>query len=354
MSTSSTYDVIVVGAGLAGALVARYLADGGMQVVVLEATTSPGGAAKSRHILSLLGTPEPFCALESRWGRETALQIWDLTYENLHLLNRCLEESGQEIKYTGSIRPTALNDEIQIWRDSVTLLQNQGYEVELEDANAYQYEVLMHTFDDVVFDGKALVKVLLDHPSIIVEYGIEVNDVKPRKAGDLAIWGYKRYLWGDRVVLANGIHAIRFQDSLNKIIKPRYTHTIDVHNVPLPLLKHPMILQRGHVNIIPAGDIWHVTGWGIEDQQVLNRIIAIAENFCPEANVKVRYTGWVARSADDIPIIGALPNKPNIYTINGLGAFGASWVFVAAQQLANLILHNERPRFLDITRLYAF
>ena len=352
MSTSSRYDVIVIGAGLAGALVARNLADGGMQVVVLEATASPGGTAKSKYILSLLGTPEPYGALETRWGRASALQIWDLTSENLHLLNECLKETGQDIKHTGSIRPTALSDEIHLWQDSVELLQDQAYDIELEGAKAYQYEALMYTFDDVVFDGENLVKALLDHPNIIVEYGIEVNDVKPREAGDLAIWGYHRYLWGDRVVLANGIHAIRFQDSLNKVIRPRYTHTIDAHNVPA--LKHPMILNRGSVNIIPAGDIWHITGWGIEEQHVLNNIIATAQNYCPEANVKVRYTGWVAQSIDDIPIIGALPDNSNVYTINGLGTFGASWVFVAAQQLANLILDNKQPRFLSITRLYAF
>ena len=352
MSTSSSYDVIVVGAGLAGALVARYLADGGMKVVVLEATPAPGGAAKSKHSLSLVGTPEPYCALETRWGRETALQIWDLTYENLNLLNTCLKETGQDIEHTGSIRPYLSRDELELWQDSVSLLQDQGYDIDLEDTGEYPYEAWIQTFDDVMFDAKALVNVLLNHPNIIVDYGIEVHDVKPRTAGDLAIWGYRRYLWGDRVVLANGIHAIRFQDNLKKIIKPRCTHTIDAHHVPI--LKHPLILQRGNVNIIPSGDTWHITGWGTEEQQILHRIIDIAHSFCPEATIKERYTGWVAQSTDDIPFIGVLPNKPNLFTINGLGAFGASWVFVAAQQLANLILNDDRPRFLDITRLYAF
>jgi glycine/D-amino acid oxidase-like deaminating enzyme len=352
MPTFNHYDIIVIGAGLAGALIARNLAEGGMQVVVLEATTSPGGTAKSRYILSLLGTPEPYSILESRWGRATALQIWDLTYENLHLLNQCLEKTGQVAEHSGSIRPTAPGDDIHLWQDSVTLLQDQGYEIEFEIANASQYEALMITFDDIVFDGKNLIKELLNHSNIIVEYGIEVNAVKPRKAGDLAIWGYRRYLWGDSVVLANGIHAIRFQENLNKIIRPRNTHTIDANNVPS--LKHPMILHRGKVNIIPAGEIWHMTGWGTEEQEVVNSIITTAQDICPDAHAKVRYTSWLAQSIDNIPIIGALPNQSNVYTINGLGAFGGSWVFVAAQQLADLILHNERPRFLDITRLYAF
>jgi glycine/D-amino acid oxidase-like deaminating enzyme len=352
MSTSDQYDVIIIGAGLAGALVARNLAAGGMQVVVLEATGSPGGTAKYKNILSMLGTPEPYSMLEARWGRVTALQIWDLTNKNLQLLIESLKETGQNIQNTGSIRTTTLGDEIEQWRDSVKLLQDQAYDIKFEVANDYQYEALMVTFDDITFSGEDLVNALLDHPNIIVEYNIEVHAVKQRNEGDLSIWGYRRYLWGDRVVLANGIYAIRFQDSLHKIIRPRYSHTIDVQ--PVPSLKHPMILEHGSVNIIPTGDMWHITGWGIEEHAVLNNIITTAKKYCPDAKIKERYSGWVAQSSDDIPIIGALSSNPSIYTINGLGMFGASWVFVAAQQLADLILNNNQPRFLNIARLYAF
>ncbi len=214
------------------------------------------------------------------------------------------------------------------------------------------YEAWMHTFDDAIFDAKALAIALLNHSNIIVDYGVEVHDVKPREAGDLAIWGHRRYLWGDRVVLANGIHAIRFQNNLNKILKPGCTHTIDAHNVPN--LEYPMILHGGNVNIIPERDAWHISGWGIDAQQVLKRITTTALSICPEATIKERFTGWVAQSVDDIPFIGTLPEQSNLFTINGLGAFGASWVFVAAHQLADLILNDMKPRFLDITRLYAF
>ena len=103
MSTTSHYDVIVIGAGLAGALVARYLADGGMQIVVLEATASPGGSAKSKHIVALLGTPEPYSELESRWGRESALHIWDLTFENLHLFIARRNCAGSQDKLTNVV-----------------------------------------------------------------------------------------------------------------------------------------------------------------------------------------------------------------------------------------------------------
>ncbi len=137
MPTSSQYDVIVVGAGLAGALVARYLAEGGMEVVVLEATPTAGGAARSKQSISLVGTPEPYSALESRWGRETALQIWDLTYENLGLLDACMKVTGYETHRSGSLRPASSTDELESWKDSVTLLQDQGYDIALEDDGTY-------------------------------------------------------------------------------------------------------------------------------------------------------------------------------------------------------------------------
>ncbi len=44
------HDVIVVGAGLAGLTAARYLAQAGLEVLVLESSDRPGGRVKSDHI----------------------------------------------------------------------------------------------------------------------------------------------------------------------------------------------------------------------------------------------------------------------------------------------------------------
>ncbi|MDF1514446.1 MAG: FAD-binding oxidoreductase [Anaerolineae bacterium] len=346
---NSNYDVIIIGAGLAGALVARYLADGGMRVVVLEAKPAPGGTAHSSAILSLLGTPEPYHTLETRWGHSSALEIWDHSRENLYHLEQILSELGQKCRITGSIRPTAIRDEVKIWQNSATLLQEYGYDIELETASVYQYRAMILTFDDIVFNSKALIEGLLTHPGIMVEYDCEVEAIKVRDTGEHAVWGYKRYIWGDRVVIANGIHATRFEHTLNRFIKPRIIHSIETLDVPA--LAHPMILHHGNVNIIPTTDTWTITGWGTDIQQVLQLMINTAEKLCPEARVKTRQTMWVATSQDGLPLIGSLPNSQNMYAINGLGPFGASWVFVAAHQLAALILENKRPRLLDITRL---
>ena len=68
MSTIEPYDVTVVGAGLAGALVASTLAEEGLKVVVLEATRIAGGTVKRQPGLALLGTPEPFTQAVERRG----------------------------------------------------------------------------------------------------------------------------------------------------------------------------------------------------------------------------------------------------------------------------------------------
>ncbi len=57
MSTIEPYDVTVVGAGLAGALVASILAEEGLQVVVLEATDVLGGTIRRQPGLAMLPAP---------------------------------------------------------------------------------------------------------------------------------------------------------------------------------------------------------------------------------------------------------------------------------------------------------
>ena len=104
-------DLVVVGAGLAGSLVARRMAEEGLRVVVLEARHEVGGISARGSGLALLGTPEPYTELVERVGREAAVQIWGLTQRNLALLHSQAEQLGEQFSglavsaLLGGVRP---------------------------------------------------------------------------------------------------------------------------------------------------------------------------------------------------------------------------------------------------------
>ncbi len=357
-TTSNTSDVVIVGAGLVGAIVARRLAEAGLNVVVLEARSSPGGIAARGTGLALLGTPEPYTALQERVGKEAARDVWMLTRKNLALLKETLDRLGLEGREVGSLRMTDSSAVAPQLQRSVHLLQEEGYPVSLEDGTEMGYLVGIATEGDVAFDQVALVEALLDHPQVTVENKAEVHVIKRREETpegeglQLTIWAHRHYLWTKGVVLAGGAHAVHLSRSLGSIVRPLELQSVDLRaTVEVPA---PLILADGQVLVQhQEDDICRMVGWNREEGDVLPLLTDVGQQICPDAPVVTRQAAWISQSRDGLPIVGDLPDLPAVYTVGGLGPWGMSWAFVAAERLAALMLEDSDPGLLGIDRLFA-
>ncbi len=348
MSASGPYDVIVVGAGLAGALIASTLAAEGLQVVVLEASESLGGTIRRQPGLALLGTPTPFTELIARLGKDLAHTLWELTSDNLLRLEILLDQNDIPTQKLGSLRLAANPDESDAFRESVQQLKTYGFSVDLEDDNRYGDLVAISTNDDIVFNPQDLISRLLDHENIIVELGVEAHTTKRRADGSIAVWAYRRYLWADKVIFANGIHATRLNNQLSQSLHPMCMHTIVLENIKA--LNRPLVLDNGGMCFLPYGDRAYLTGWSREEQDSLSRLSSVADQLCPRALVHGRFTTWIAYSLDHFPIVGQLEEEPGVYFVNGLGPFGLSLALVTTDALASLVLDGQAPEFFGLDR----
>ena len=345
------YDVVVIGAGLTGALIARQLAQEALNVAVLEASESPGGIASRGVGLALLGTPTPYATLQDEFGAEQASEIWHLTQENLQLLDETLQQFEQEGRRVGSFRPISSSAEVSNLQQSAAQLEAEGYEVDIDDATELGYLVALVTQDDIVFDPQRMIEALLIHPNITVETQTEVQGIHlPESATEpLTIWARKRYLWAKGVVLAGGAHAVRLSKFLGSIVHPLRITSVDLRNSET--LFTPLVLEHGSSVIRASEGRWRLVGWDPIDQSPLQHLTEIAQQLCPNAPVIGRRSAWVAQSEDGLPVVGELPDLPGVYAASGLGPWGLSWAFVAAQRLVELMIHNADPGLLAFDRL---
>jgi len=352
-TTPDIYDTVVVGAGLTGALVAHHLAEAALNVVILEAKEAPGGVAGRGMGLALLGTPEPYSALQARLGADKGRQAWELTRQNLDLLTAILHKLHQEASHVGSFRVTDDEAEAGLLQESAILLRQDLYAAEMDDAKDYGYTVGMRTADDLAFDPTALVAALLDHPNITIEYETEVQSIHPHtgRASDsatLSVWAHRHYIQTKNVVLTNGPHATRLNHSLAGILHALPMHAIDFRSAGT--LPTPLIVQQGRVVIHARDRDWRMAGWTESEQDVLSMLTGVTQQLCPDAPVIGRHSWWVAQSTDGLPIVGQLPDAPNVYTVNGLGPWGLSWACIAADRLIGSLVHGEDVGLLKIER----
>ncbi|MBN2393491.1 MAG: FAD-binding oxidoreductase [Anaerolineae bacterium] len=353
MSTlSDTYDTVVVGAGLTGALIAHYLAEASQSVAVLEAKRAPGSAAAKGAGVAFLGTPEPYAALQTRLGAEEGRQIWKLTRRNLDILTSTLQKVHQQATSVGSLRITADVAEAALLQESATLLRQDLYAAEMDDATAYGYQVGLRTAEDLAFDPEALTAALLDHANITVEYETEVQEIRQAhrtaETAALSIWARKHYLHAKNVILANGAHAARLYPGLACIINPLPMQAIDLRNEAALLT--PLIIHHGRIVVQAHGDNWRMVGWSSANADILSLMADVAQQLCPDAPVVARHSWWAAQSADGLPVVGQAPDMPNVYVVNGLGPCGWSWVCIAVDHLIGALLHEEKIGQLALDR----
>jgi len=353
--TTDAYDVVVIGAGLVGALVARQLAEEELAVAVLEANDTVGGIAARGAGLALLGTPTLYSVLQSQLGIEPAQQVWHLTQENLTRLQDLLQKLDQPVARVGSFRPTLHSAEASQLQHSVSLLQSEGYTAALDDATEQGFLIAITTQDDIAFDPSLLIPVLLEHPNIHLETRTEVQTIKPNPTAKsasplLTISARKRTLWAKGVVLTGGAHGIRLSHSLGSIVSPQVLHTVDFkYTAPLPA---PLILENGQVIVQPYADGWRMVACASAGNDALKLVQETTQQLCPNAPVLARHSTWGAVSSDGLPVVGMLPDMPNVYTISGLGPWGLSWACVAAQRLVELMIRDVDPGLLRIGRLF--
>lgn len=362
MPQTEGYHVIVIGAGLSGAALARMLAEQDRRVVVLEATEAPGGTLKHVPGLALLGTPYPAVPYSQARNIAGTLALWRLSYENLHLLESALESAGLPLRSVGSQRLAVTAEEARVFQQSMAHLKKNGYTVAFEEndptlhalsnrGDAVQYTGVMNTLDDVQFDSEPLIQHLLDHENITVEPHTEAYAIKPRPGMGLTIWAHDRYLWADKVVVANGVHAVRLNQTFAQTLNFVHVHTLVLKE--MPDLPTPLILNRGRVIIASDPDkrSGHLIAYGPEGTDLLQILTPVAEQVTPNAVVIDRFSSRVAESAEPVPWIGTQPGQPDLYALIGLGTYGASWAFVAARRLADMILDDQSPRLQPLDQI---
>jgi glycine/D-amino acid oxidase-like deaminating enzyme len=361
MPQTEGYHVIVIGAGLSGAALARRVAEQDRRVVVLEATEAPGGTLKRAPGLAFLGTPFPKIPYSADYDLADSLALWKLSYENLHLLESELKSAGLPLRSVGSQRLAMTAPEAEAFQESTMHLKENGYTVAYEETestlealsaqgDAFRYVGAMKTLDDIRFESEPLIRHLLNHENITVESDTEAYAIKPRADLGLTVWAHDHYLWADKIVIANGVHAARLNPTFAERLEFAHVHTIALRQ--MPELPAPLVLNHGRILALNDSDedAGYLIAHGPEGVDLLRMLTPLAEQLCPDAVVTDRFSSRVADSTEPVPWIGAHPDQPQLYALIGLGVYGASWAFVAAQQLAEMILDDQAPPLQPLNR----
>ena len=351
---ASTYDAVVIGAGIVGAACAAALSSEGLRVIVIDKEGIATGttAAGMGHIVIMDDSEAQFA----------------LTRYSQALWNRFAEEMPENCEYEhcGTIWVAADDDEMHEVRRKNAYYAERGVATEILDSKAlHEAEPNLgeHLLGGLLVSGDTVVYQLTATSSLIeravkdraeLRFGEAVTDVSD--AGVKLSNG--ELIPADIIVNAAGAHAGELTPQLNikkrkghLVITERYEGFASHQLVELGYLKsaHGSATESVAFNVQPRTTGQVLLGssrqFGVEtsevDRDILSRMTTRVFEYMPKlrdlAAVRV-WTGFRPATPDNLPYIGKIPGFENVYAAAGHEGLGITTALGTAQILADEIM----------------
>ncbi|MCS6849478.1 MAG: FAD-dependent oxidoreductase [Anaerolineae bacterium] len=328
-----TTDVLVIGAGLTGAMIAAHLADRNMRVGVVDAQRV--GQAATRRALGLATlSPHPAHIRETKHGLE---RLKRLTAQHGALLQSCsvmhLATSPERQRALRQLAEAAPDAGLE-WTTQADLLP-AGFDGGL----------LVH--DSALVDVDLLLVRLLRHPHIAVRQHAEVfrlesaGEVTYALCKDLTITAHC-------VVLATNVYvglispylADSVRGARGAVWSSQPLHAGAPGHLYLGM---PLLFDDARLALMPGKDgklhgaawLWRERDVDKDPSEELRRFLKRFGLGKPEQTSQWS-TGVTTTTDDGAPRFGRLDVEGNVLYALGLGTYGLSWAPIVAERIAAL------------------
>jgi glycine/D-amino acid oxidase-like deaminating enzyme len=361
-------DVLVVGAGISGALVADALSDAGLDVIVVDRRQALQGSTPASTALLQYEIDTPLSLLARRIGKDRAQRIWRRSRLALDALRERARRLGVQADLENRDSLYLEGDVL----DSDALAEEAGHR------RACGFEVAFMTrpviaerygiagragvlgFDNLSADPRRLaagfLHAAIDRGAKLYE-GIEIADIEASKSGVAATSVEGAQIRAAMLVFATGYELPKGVPRKNHSI--RSTWALATYPQPRSMWRDRCFIWEAsepylYLRAGPGGRV--ICGGEDEDfadeekrdalmDAKIARIQRKLKALMPSLDVEAefRWCGNFGASTTGTPSIGRVPGMPNCYAVLGYGGNGITFSMLAAQLLRTEITGGRDP-----------
>lgn len=362
-------DVCVVGAGIVGLYLARLMAGQGLRVCILEARHVAAGASGRNAGMVLSGTAQYYGEAIRTYGRELALDIWKFSQHNRDIARGLSEEFGTPWLQSGSLL-LALNDtEAEDIERAAQAMREDGLEVKFtyKDPTRRGFTAaLFQPGDAGIHPVKFAQALAASCGSTILEQS-EVFSIEPLEGGGVEMKSRRATVRCRSAALCTNAYAPLLHPYFIGKVVPTRGQMLCTEPLDQAVLAQLCYADYGYEYFrqLPDGRLL-LGGWrhhfreaevGYEDRttpDVQRGLEGFIARYFPEvarARITHRWAGTMGFSVDGIPLVGALPDMPDVYFAVGFTGHGMGFGLATAEKLATHILFRHPLGWLDAARL---
>lgn len=375
--SKKTCDVAIVGGGLAGFSTAYWLKkeDPSLHITIFEKGTIGSGASGRNAGFITCGSVEHFSRLCERWGTERALEQWRFSEINLQLMKEHIiqDDKSLEFEENGTFSLASEIQEFNELKETARLMAELDIAVEVVEGDDIQRRVGGQNFvggikylKDAAIHPIKLLRKMAEKANVEVVEGAEVFDLHATSAGTtsfrttqyevesnitiLAMNGYSSHL---KKYFADKIYPTRGQILVTEPV-PKFMEAPCYANFVLDYFRQ---LDDGRMLIGGFRQLEKATEVGYSDHTtdvIQNALYEFLQKHIPSLqNKKVthRWAGIMGFSFDGQPMVGALPDEPQVYFAGGFTGHGVGLAFHTGKSLVDLLYDRPVPEFISAKRI---
>ncbi len=361
-------DVCIVGAGIVGSTLATFLTRAGKSVVVLDARdVALGASGRNAGFIATLLEPTYHEQVE-QLGADAAREIRDLGIRNRTIIKQFLDDYGVWYEQHGSMIFAVSEEEQQEFVDEAAALQRDGYAVEFfdHDPTNHGFFGAMYEPGDLATQPYWLVTEIMANSGATVIPNCAVWRLEPGADG-VIVHGQRATVRASQVCLCTNAFSQGLHPYFKDLVAPKRAQMLATAPVPR-FLDVPVSAEWGYQYFrqLPDGRFliggmrnkFLETEVGYNDVEINPALQTELERFVakhfPELKgvpVERRWSGILGFTPDHLPLVGSLPDMPDVYFAVGFSGEGMGMGAGTAERAANLMLHGTDPGVVSAGRL---
>jgi gamma-glutamylputrescine oxidase len=362
-------DVCVVGAGIVGLYLARLIAGQGQRVCVLEARHIASGASGRNAGMVLTGTAYYYHDAIRVYGPELARDLWLLSLHNRDIARGLSEEFGTLWEHTGSLLLALDDTEAEDIERAADAMLDDGIEAKFSHKDPLKrgFTAVVSQPGDAGIHPVKFAQALATSSGAAIYEQSEVFDIAPMPGGGVELKSRRATVRCRAAVLCTNAFAPLLHPYFEGKVMPTRGQILRTEPLSVRLFSQMCYADYGYEYFrqLPDGSLL-VGGWrhhfreaevGYEDRtthDVQSGLEGFIERYFPEAKgarITHRWAGTMGFSADGIPLVGCLPDMPQVYFAVGFTGHGLGFGLATAERLAAHMLFGHPLDWLDARRL---
>lgn len=371
-------DVAIIGGGITGLSCAYWLQkeDPHLKIAIIEKYTPGAGATGRNAGFITCGSVEHFNRLVTKHGKQEALEIWRFSEENLRLLHEEIIQGHPE-KYLfekkGSFSLASTETEFSELKDTAGLMKEMEIDVEILPEEAIRSRLGARNFvGGIKYVNDASVHPILLLQGIQQQLSSNVQILTDSEVhliesvdGTKLVHTNKSKVSAAMVVYATNGYSPLLHDFFSTKIFPTRGQILCTSPVPR-FMEGPCYANfvLDYFRQLPTGEMI-IGGFrqlqkdvekGYSDeispviQQALEEFLLEHIPQIRDARITHRWSGIMGFSVDGQPMVGALPDDPQMLFCGGYTGHGLGLAFNSARVLSDCVFGKSIPKFISARR----